>query len=69
MRVSRKYSLLTIKDIPLLVKGSYSKLRDYQDANKEGRSMERYGSNATVIGLKKITTPPFGMPSCMMISK
>lgn len=69
MRASIKYSLHTIKETPLLVTGSYSKLYDYQDTNKEGRLMERYQSNAASIGLQRMTTPLFGTPSCMMISK
>ena len=50
MRESRKNSSLTSVDIPILVKTSYSRLHECCDNNKEGRSIERYQSDAAVIG-------------------
>ena len=68
MRASRKDLSLTREETLLLVKCSYTKLRNYRDTNKEGRIMERNRLDTLVVRLK-ILTFPSSHPSCMMLSK
>ena len=70
MRASRQESSLSEDDIPLSVKMSYRRLREYRDMSRDGRMMEKYWSDAMLVGLTKIPSPLLdNKPVCLMLSK
>jgi len=70
MRASILESSLSSEKIPVSSKASYSRLREYQDTNREGSTLARYRSDAVLLGLQEICSPSvITDPTCMMISK
>lgn len=70
MRAIRQESSFTDDDIFLSVKASYCWLMEYRDMSREGRMMERYWLDASLIGLKKSSSLPTDLKLvCRFLSK
>ena len=70
MRASRQESSLSLDEIPLSVKSSCYRLREYRNISRERRMIERYRSDASLVDLNEIPVPPLDLgPICMMLLK